>query len=159
MILILLLKHDNSDSNILLLQDLNRHLSSMALILWTMKDQALILIFFLRVNMLFYVANSSYLTTESPQNINSTTSTWFNLRNWTKIQGQSQPIQTSLLPSIPLVPKTSGVPTRQQVFYLGQKKFHTQFKIPRNITHEIPNNHVRNLKYIHIFLCVSPYKL
>jgi len=41
----------------------------MALILWTTKDQALTLISFLRVNMLFYVANNSYPTTESPQRL------------------------------------------------------------------------------------------
>jgi hypothetical protein len=38
--------------------------------------------------MLFYVADSLYPTTESPQNINSTISTWFSLRDWTKIQGK-----------------------------------------------------------------------
>jgi hypothetical protein len=57
----------------------------MALILWTTKDQTLILIFSLGVDMLFYVAGSSYLITESPYNINSTTSTWFTLKDWTKI--------------------------------------------------------------------------
>jgi hypothetical protein len=88
-ILIFLLKHDNFDSNIFLFQDYNRHLCFMALILWTTKDQALILISSLRVNRLFYVTNNSYPITESPQNINSTTSTWFNLRDWTKIQEQS----------------------------------------------------------------------
>jgi hypothetical protein len=56
MILILLLKHDNSDSNIFLLQDPNRHLSFMALIIWPTKDQAFILISSLGVNKLFYVA-------------------------------------------------------------------------------------------------------
>jgi hypothetical protein len=81
MILILLLKHENSDSNILFLQDPYKHLSSMALILWTTKDQTLILISILGVNKLFYVAGSSYPTTESPQNINSTTSTWFSLKD------------------------------------------------------------------------------
>jgi len=89
MILILLLKHDNSDSNVLLLQDPNRHLSSMALILWTTKDQTFILISSLRINRLFYVAGNSYPTTESPQKINSITSTWFSLRDWIEIQGQN----------------------------------------------------------------------
>jgi hypothetical protein len=65
MILIPLLKHDNFDSNITLLQDPNRHISSMALILWTIKDQALILISSLGVNRLFYVAGNSYPTIES----------------------------------------------------------------------------------------------
>jgi hypothetical protein len=69
MFLKLLLKHDNSNSNILLLQDPNRHLSSMALILWTTKDQALILISSLGVNMLFYVAGSSYPTIKSSQRL------------------------------------------------------------------------------------------
>jgi hypothetical protein len=110
-----LLKHDNPDSNIFFLQDFNRHLNSMALIIWTTKDQTLILISFLRVNRLFYVVNNSYPITKSPQNINSTTSTWFSFRDWTKIQGQ--PIQTSLLPNIPSIPKTFGTPTRQQVFF------------------------------------------
>jgi hypothetical protein len=81
MILILLLKHDNFDSNISLFQDHNRHLSSMALILWTTRDQAPILISSLGVNRLFCVGGNSYLTTESSQSINSTTSTWFSLRD------------------------------------------------------------------------------
>ncbi len=69
MILILLLKHDNFDSNIPLLQDRNRHLSFMALILWTTRDQTLILISSLGVNRLFCVGANSYPTTESSQNI------------------------------------------------------------------------------------------
>ncbi len=117
MILILLLKHDNFDSNIFLLQDPNRHLSSMALILWTTKDQAFILISSLGVNRLFYVVGGSYPTTESPQNVNSTISTWFSLRDWTEIQGQSQLVQTSLFPNIPLIPKTSKAPTRQHILF------------------------------------------
>jgi hypothetical protein len=63
MIPILLLMHDNSDSNIPLFQDPNRHISFMALILWTTKDQALILISSLGVNMLFHVADNSCPTT------------------------------------------------------------------------------------------------
>jgi hypothetical protein len=69
MFLKLLLKHDNSDSNIFLLQNLNKHLNSMALISWTTKDQALILISFLRVNKLFYATGSSYPTTQCPQRL------------------------------------------------------------------------------------------
>jgi hypothetical protein len=70
MFLKLLLKHDNSDSNILLLlQDPNKYLSFMALILWTTKDQTLILISSLGVNKLFYVASSSYPTTQCPQKL------------------------------------------------------------------------------------------
>jgi hypothetical protein len=88
MILILLLKHDNVDSNILLLQDPNRHLSFMALIIWTTKDQTFILISFLGINRLFYVAGNSYPTTKSPQNINSTISTWFSRKDWTEFQGK-----------------------------------------------------------------------
>jgi hypothetical protein len=65
MILILLLKHDNSNSNIPFLQDPNRHIGSMALILWTINDQTFIFISFLRVNMLFHVANNSYPTRKS----------------------------------------------------------------------------------------------
>jgi hypothetical protein len=79
------LKHENFDTNIFLLQDLNRQLSSMALILWTTKDQTFILISSLGVNKLFYVTGNSYPTTKSPQIINSITSTWFNLTNWTEI--------------------------------------------------------------------------
>jgi hypothetical protein len=45
MILILLLKHDNYDSNIFLLQGPNKYLSSMALILSTTKNKAFIFIF------------------------------------------------------------------------------------------------------------------
>jgi hypothetical protein len=59
MFLKLLLKHNNYDSNILLLQNPNKHLSYMALFLWTTKDQALILISSLKVNRLFYVDGSS----------------------------------------------------------------------------------------------------
>jgi hypothetical protein len=53
MFLELLLKCDNSDSNVLLLQNPNRHLNSMALILWTTKDQTFILITSLGINRLF----------------------------------------------------------------------------------------------------------
>jgi hypothetical protein len=88
MILMLLLKRDNFDSNIIILLDPNRHLNFMALILWTTKDHALILISSLGVNRLFCVARSSYPTIESPHNINLTTSTWFNLKDWTEIQGR-----------------------------------------------------------------------
>jgi len=70
--------------------------------------------------------------------------------------GQSHPVQTSLLPNIPLVPKTFGVPTKQQVFLSGQNKFHTQFKIPRNIMHEWP--HSRNPRHAHLLPCVGPYE-
>jgi hypothetical protein len=156
--MILLLKHDNFNFNILLLQNPNRHISFMALIIWTTRDHALILISFLGVNMLFYVADNSYPTTKSSQNINSTISTCFNFRNWTKIQGHSQSVQTSLLPNIPLVPKTSGAPTRQQVFVLGQNTFHTQFKIPKNIMHELSHNHSKNLRHTRLLPCVGPYK-
>jgi hypothetical protein len=65
----LLLKHDNSNSIILLLQDPNKHLSSMALILWTTKDQAFILISFLGANKLFYVVGSSYPTIKCQQRL------------------------------------------------------------------------------------------
>jgi hypothetical protein len=85
MILKLLLKCDNCDSNILLCQDPNRHLSSMALILWTTKDRAFILISSLGVDRLFYVVSNSYPTIGSSQNINSTISTWFNLSDWIEI--------------------------------------------------------------------------
>ncbi len=140
-----------------LLQDLNKHISSIALILWTTKDQTFILISSLGINMLFYVTCSSYPTTKSPQNI-SITSTWFSFRDWTKIQEQSHSVQTSLFPNIRLVPKTSGVPTRQHVLFSKQNTFHTQLKISRNIMHELPHNHSRNPKHVHPLLCVSPYK-
>ncbi len=71
---------------------------------------------------------------------------------------QGQPIQSSLLPNIPSVPKTFGAPTMQQVLFSGQNTFHTQFKIPKNITHELPHNHSRNPRHVHPFLCVAPYK-
>jgi hypothetical protein len=108
--------------------------------------------------MLFYVVNNSNPTTESPQNINSTTSTWFSLKDWTEIKGQNQPVETSLLPSIPLVPKTSGTPIRQHVLFSGENTFHIQFKIPKNIMHELPHNHSRNLRHAHLLPCVGPYK-
>jgi hypothetical protein len=111
MIMIFLLKPDSFGSNIFFLQDPNKHLSSMALILWITKDHAFILISSLGVNRLFYVTSSSYPTIESTQNINI--STWFSFRDRTEIQEQSQPDQTSLLPSIPLVPKSFEAPARQ----------------------------------------------
>ncbi len=61
----------------------------MALILWTTKDKALILISSLGFNRFFYVTSSSYPTIESPHNINSTTSTWFKLKDWIGIQEQN----------------------------------------------------------------------
>jgi hypothetical protein len=67
-----------------ILKDLN----VVALILWTTKDQAFILIPSHQVNRLFDVVGNSYPITKSPQNINSITSTLFNLRDWTEIQGR-----------------------------------------------------------------------
>jgi hypothetical protein len=64
--MIFLLKHDNFDLNIFLFQDPNKHLNSMALILWTTKDHALILISSLGANMLLYVIANSYPTIKSP---------------------------------------------------------------------------------------------
>ncbi len=84
----------------------------MALSLWTTKDQTFIMISSLRVNMLFYVTDNSYPTIKSPHNIKSIISTWFSFRDWTKIQDQSQLVQTSLFPSIPSVPKIFGALTR-----------------------------------------------
>jgi len=46
----------------------------------------------------------------------------------------------------------------QHVFFSGQNTFHTQLKIPRNITHELSHNHSRNPRNVHPFLCVGPYK-
>jgi len=69
MFLKLLLKHENFDSNNFLLQDPNKHLSSMALILWTIKHHTLILISSLGVNKLFYVVGSSCPTIEFPQRL------------------------------------------------------------------------------------------
>jgi hypothetical protein len=66
MFLKFLLKYNDYTSHILFLQDPNRHLNFMALILWTTKDQSLVLISFLGFNRLFYVAGSSYPPTESP---------------------------------------------------------------------------------------------
>jgi len=152
MILKLLLKHDNSYSNIFLLQDPNKHLSFMALILWTTMDQTFIFISSLGVNRLFYVVDNSYPTTKSPQNINLVQS-----QRLDKNSGQSQPVQTSLLPNIPSVPKTYGALTKQQALFLGQNTFHTQFEIPKNITHELPHNHSINLRYVHPLSCAGPY--
>ncbi len=130
----------------------------MALSLWTTKDQTFILISSLRVNMLFYVTDNSYRTIKSPHNIKSTISTWFSFRDWTKIQDQSQLVQTSLFLSIPLVPKIFGAPTRQQVLFLRRNTFPTQFKIPRNIMHKLSHNDSKNLRHVHPFPCVGPYK-
>jgi hypothetical protein len=130
----------------------------MALILWTTKDQTLISISSLGVNRLFYVAGSSYPTRKSSQNINSTISTWFSFRDWTEIQGQNQLVQTFLFPSILSIPKTSKAPTRHQVLFSKQNIFHTQFKIPRNIMHELPHNHSKNPKHTHPLPCVGPYR-
>jgi hypothetical protein len=53
------------------------------------KGSELILISSLGINKLFYVNGGSYPTTKSPHNINSITSTCFNLKDPTKIQEQS----------------------------------------------------------------------
>jgi hypothetical protein len=73
----------------------------MALLLWITKDQTLILISSLRIKMLFYVAGNLYPTTESPQNVNSTTSTWFSLRDWTEIQGKVSQSKHHYFPTSP----------------------------------------------------------
>jgi len=65
---------------LLLLQDPYIHLNSIVLILWTTKDQSLILIFFLGVNMLFHVRWQLIPNNRIPIEINSTTSTWFSFK-------------------------------------------------------------------------------
>ncbi len=125
-ILILLLKHDNFDSNILLLQDPNKHLNSMALILWTTKDQAFILISFLGslgINKLFYVAGNSYPTTKFSQNINSTTSTWFSFRNWIEIQGKVNQSKHHYFPTSLQSQKPPEFPQNNR--YSSQDKTHS----------------------------------
>jgi hypothetical protein len=77
----LLLKHNNFGSNILLLQGPYRHLNTMVLILWTTKDQLLILISSQGVNKLFYVKWQLIPNNRILTEISSTTSTWFNLRD------------------------------------------------------------------------------
>jgi hypothetical protein len=56
-----------------------------------------------------------------------------------------------------LSPKNLIAPTKH-VFFLGKNTFHTQFKIPKNIPHELPHNHSTNPKHIHPLLCVGPYR-
>jgi hypothetical protein len=46
----------------------------------------------------------------------------------------------------------------QQVLFLRQKTFYTQFKIPKIITHELPHNHSRNPRHAHPLPCVGPYR-
>jgi hypothetical protein len=75
-----------------------------------------------------------------------------------KNSGQSQQIQTSLLPNIPSIPKTSKARTTQHVLFSGQNTFHTQFKIPRNIMHELSQNHSRNPRHAHPLPYVGPYR-
>ncbi len=123
MILILLLKHDNVDSNILLLQDPNRHLSFMALIIWTTKDQTFILISFLGINRLFYVAGNSYPTTKSPQNINSTISTWFSRKDWTEFQGKVSQSKHHYFLASPQSQKPPELPLNNK--YSSQDKTHS----------------------------------
>jgi hypothetical protein len=71
-----------------LFQDPYKHLSSIVLILWTTRDQLLILISFLGVNKLFHVKWQLIPNNKIPTDINSTTSTWFNFKDWTEIQGK-----------------------------------------------------------------------
>ncbi len=54
--------------------------------------------------------------------------------------------------------KISKAPTKQQVFFSRQNTFHTQFKIPINIMHELPHNHSKNPRHVHPLACVSPYR-
>ncbi len=70
-----------------LLQDPYKHLSSIVLILWTTRDQSFISISSLGVNKLFHVKWQLIPNIRIPTYINSTTSTWFNFKYWTKIQG------------------------------------------------------------------------
>ncbi len=42
--------------------------------------------------------------------------------------------------------------------FLRTNTFHIQFKIPRNIMHELPHNHSRNPKHAHPLPYVGPYR-
>ncbi len=123
MLLKLLLKYNDCVSNLFLFQDLNRHLSSMALILWTTKDKSLILISFLGVNRLFYVAGSSYPTTKFPTQIDYTTSTQFNIRDWTEIQGRVNQYNHFYFPTSPESQKPPKFPQCNMCF--SQDKTHS----------------------------------
>jgi len=75
-----------------------------------------------------------------------------------KDSGQDQRIQSSLLPSIPSVPKPLELSQCNK--YSSQDKTHYMLssKIPKNITHELPHNHSKNPKHGHPLLCVGPYR-
>ncbi len=129
----------------------------MALILWTTKDQTFILISSLGVNKLFYVDGSSYQQ-QNPHKILTLLLQDGSISQIDRNSRQSQPVQTSLLPNIPLVLKTFRDLTKQQVFFSGQNTFHIQFKIPKNIMHELSHNHCKNPRHVHPLPCVGPYR-
>jgi hypothetical protein len=64
----------------------------------------------LKINRLFYVAGSSYPTTDAPQNINSITSTWFNLKDWIEIQGKVNQSKHHYFPTSPQSQKPPELP-------------------------------------------------
>ncbi len=87
----LLLKYNNSYSNILLFQNPNIHISFMALILWTTKDHALIYLSSLGLfrNQQVVLCSWQFMPNNRiPTQINSITSTWFNLKDSTKFMGK-----------------------------------------------------------------------
>ncbi len=149
MILIFLLKHDNSDSNIFVFQEFNSHLIFMALILWITKDQTPILISFLGVNRLFYVVGSSYPTTESSQNINSTTSTWFSFKDWTEIQGRVSQSKHHCFRTSLLSQKLSELPQHNK--YVSQDKTYSipNLKSPKT---SCMSCHTTTLKILDMFI-------
>jgi len=88
-----------------------------------------------------------------PIEINSTTSTWFNLRDWIEIQGQL--VQSSLLPSIPLVPKPPELPQNNR--YSSHDKTHSipNSKSPKT-SHELPHNHSKIPRHAYPLPCLVP---
>jgi hypothetical protein len=73
---------------LLILQDPYKHLSSIVLISRNTRDQSFISISFLGVNKLFHVKWKFIPNNIIPIKNNFITSTWFNLKDWPKIQGR-----------------------------------------------------------------------
>jgi hypothetical protein len=157
MILILLLKHDNSDSNILLLQDPNKHLSSMALILWTTKDQAFILISSLGVNKLFYVDGSSYQQ-QNPHKILTLLlqdGSISQIRQKFKAKLASPNITTS---QHPFGPKNLRRSHKTAGIFLRTKHIPYPIQNPQKHHDELSHNHCKNPRHVHPLPCVNPYR-
>jgi hypothetical protein len=110
---------------LLLLQDSHKHLSSIILILWITREQSLILISSLRLNMLLSLKRLFIPNNKIPIEIY-----YFHIVSFPKLNrdlGQGLRVQSILLPKIPSVPKPPELPQCNR--YSSHDKTHSTLNL------------------------------